>query len=429
MRFIFSYGLALVIIVALGAWLATGVLVTPGNGPGNGEKPVVVALEGEDGGPITDALETTGLVKEEVEHEGVDPAMTIAQREAESTGAGQPPRSVRIETYIMEPMPIEVPIRGRTKASASVSIVPETAGTVREVLVSKGQQVAEGDVLCRLDAGTRMAAVQQALAGLAQAQSALAAAQTAFDTNKELRDKGLAPANSGQPLESQLSAAQAGVAAAEAGVENAQAEWGRLEVKATVSGVVQEPLASVGQMLGPQAPCATVVQLDPMLFVGTVPEGRIQYAKLDLPATVTTVTGLTSEGKVSYIASVADAATRSFPVEIEVPNPNGAILDGLTASAVVNVGTAPAHLLPQSVLTLDDDGVLGVRAVEDNKVVFYPVTILSDSREGVFVAGLPPKVDIITVGQEYVQSGQLVEAAYGPADAAEGTAAKGGTHS
>ena len=75
----------------------------------------------------------------------------------------------------------------------------------------------------------------------------------------------------------------------------------------------------------------------------------------------------------------------------------------------VNVGTAPAHLLPQSVLTLDDEGVLGVRAVEDSKVAFYPVTILKDTREGVWVTGLPPKVDVITVGQEFVQAGQTVD--------------------
>ena len=67
----------------------------------------------------------------------------------------------------------------------------------------------------------------------------------------------------------------------------------------------------------------------------------------------------------------------------------------------------PCHLLPQSVLTLDDEGVLGVRAVEDgSKVAFHPVTIIKDTREGIWVSGLPLKIDVITVGQEYVQPGQ-----------------------
>lgn len=416
MQFIFSYGLAIVIVLVLGVWLATGMLVTPGNGPGNGETPVVVALEGEDGGPVTQALKSTGLVKpqDEAHHEGPDPTLTIAEREAESTGQGAPARSVRVATYTMQAMAIEVPLRGRTKAKSIVSIMPETAGTVQQVKVEKGQTVAAGDLLCVLDQGTRAAAVAQAEAALAQAQSALIAAQTAYNSNKELRDKGLAPANSGQSLESQLSAAQAGVAAAQSGLDNARAELDRTEVVASVGGVIQDPLATVGSMLGPQAPCATIVQLDPMLFIGTVPEARIQYAKLGLPATIKTLTGKTVEGKVSYIASVADEATRSFDVEIEFPNPNGQVLSGVTASAIVNVGTAPAHLLPQSVLTLDDEGVLGVRAVEDSIVGFYPVTIMSDTRDGIWVTGLPPKVDVITVGQEYVQPGQVVNAGYAP---------------
>jgi multidrug efflux system membrane fusion protein len=85
---------------------------------------------------------------------------------------------------------------------------------------------------------------------------------------------------------------------------------------------------------------------------------------------------------------------------------------------VVNLGTAPAHLLPQSVLTLNDEGVLGIRAVENDIVAFYAVTILRDTREGVWVAGLPNRVDIITVGQEYVTAGQRVHATNVTAEAA-----------
>ena len=80
MRFLFSYGLALVIILVLGAWLATGTLVVPGQGPGKGEMTVVEAIDGEDGGPVTTALRSTGLLKAEEHHEGPDPVLTIAQR-------------------------------------------------------------------------------------------------------------------------------------------------------------------------------------------------------------------------------------------------------------------------------------------------------------------------------------------------------------
>lgn len=385
MRAVLSYGIAGMIVLALAAWLVTGTFVAGGNGPGNGERPIIALVSGDD----------TATAHHEAG--GVDPHLTIAEREAQVAEGQTPLPSVRTVTYAMQPMAIEVPLRGRTRAKAAVKVMPETAGIVQAVHVEKGQAVAAGDLICTLDQGTRAAAV-------AQAEAALAQAQQDYDTNAALRAKGLQPANSAGAMEVALKAAQTGL-------DNARAELARTEVRSQVAGVVQDPLAQVGDMLGAGTPCATVVQLDPMLFTAAVTEARIGYARLGLPATVTTVTGQTAAGKVTYISASADPATRTFAIEIELPNADGRLLDGITAEAVVNVGTAPAHLLPQSVLTLDDEGVLGVRAVgADSKVAFYPVTIMKDTRAGVWVTGLPPRVDVITVGQEFVQAGQAVKA-------------------
>jgi multidrug efflux system membrane fusion protein len=384
MRAVYSYGVAGIILVAGAAWLATGTFVSGGNGPGNGERPIIPALHADAsaGGHHAEGA--------------VDPHLTIAERVAEAGGGSTALQSVRTETYQMQAFKIEVPLRGRTKAKSMATITPETSGVVTAVNVTKGQTVAVGDVLCTLDQGTRAAAVATAQAGLAQAQAD-------FDTNKSLRDKGLAPANSVNALEAALKAAQSQF-------DQATAEFDRTQVKTTVAGVVQDPVTTVGSMLSPGTPCATVVELDPMLFVGTVPEARIGLAKIGLKAQIETVTGQKIDGEVSYIAPTADEATRSFPVEIQIANADGAVRSGITATAMVAMGTMPAHLLPQSVLTLNDDGVIGIRAVETGEVKFYPVTIVSDSREGVWVTGLPPRVDVITVGQEFVVPGQKVDA-------------------
>ncbi len=417
MRALFSYGAAGVIVLLFAVWLATGTYVAGGHGPGEGERPIIAIFE-ENGGPVTDALTDAGLVAEHHVEEGeIDPHLTIAERVAQVGGEEVQARSVRTQTFTVQPMAIEAPLRGRTQAKTIVQVLPETAGKITEVHVTKGQQVEVGDALCTIDRGVRGGGVEQAEAALAQAKAGLQQAQQEHDTNAELREEGLAPANSAAQFEAQLTAAQAAVASAESALAQAQQEWGRTDVVATIAGVVQDPLATVGSMAGPQTPCATIVELDPMLFVGSVPEARIALARTGLDASVTTITGQTVAGKVTYIGAVADPATRSFPVEIELPNTEGAIRDGLTATAVVNLGTAPAHLLPQSVLTLDDEGVLGVRAVENEVVAFYPVTIIRDTREGVWVTGLPGTIDVITVGQEYVAVGQRVNATNVTADA------------
>jgi membrane fusion protein, multidrug efflux system len=388
MRQIFSYLIALGLIAIIAVWIGSGLIVQGGKGPGKGERPVVSLISSDAEHDVSTEGHNTV--------DGVDPALTIAERNATTTGEDAPARSVRVKSFAITPMPLEVPLRGRTQAKAIVAAIAETTGIVDMVSVTKGQKVAEGDLLCTLDKGARTA-------NLNQATAALARAQLDFDTNAKLRAKGWAANNTAVTFDAALKGAKAQL-------EQAQLELDRTEIRSKIAGVVQSPLAEVGSLLAAGQPCASVTQLDPMVFIGEVPEIRIGLAKLGLPAKITTVSGAVAEGKVSFIASTANDATRSFPVEIEIPNANGKFLAGLTAEASVNLGTVPAHLIPQSVLTLNDEGTLGVRSVSRNKVEFHPITIASDTRDGVWVLGLPPLIDIITVGQEFVKEGQIVNA-------------------
>lgn len=398
MSFLKTYGPALAIVVVITLWMSTGTLVQGGVGPDKGERPVVSLVE-KNGGPITKTLEKTGIVHKPEKKTGVnDPALSIAERNALKTSETGTATSVRIKTFKAQPMPLQVTLRGRTKAKAIVSVTAQASGTVEAVKVEKGQKVKKGDLLCSLDKGTRQAAVNQAKAALDQAQ-------LSYDTNAKLREKGFAAPNTKAQMESAL-------ASAKANLEQAKDALNKTEIDAPISGVVQEPLADVGSTLNNGGTCATIVQLDPMQFIGSIPEARIGLARTGLPVTVTTIDGQTAKGKVTYIASVADESTRTFEVDAEVPNPDGRILDGLTAEAVVHAGTTPAHLLPQSVLTLNDKGELGVRAVENNKVKFYRVEVAKDTRQGVWVLGLPDTLDIITLGQENVSDGETVKASH-----------------
>lgn len=413
MRNWMSYGIALVIIILGGLWMGTGVLVQGGQGPGNGETAIISMVEGDDG-TMSDELASIGLSVPETENgdEEINPELTIAERNAlHNGGENGTLRSVRIETFTAQPFAMQVPLRGRTQAKETVTASAQTQGIVETIHVSKGERVEADQLLCSLDRGTRQARVDQAEASLAQAQASLTQSQADFDTNASLRERGLAATNSARQFEVALTAAESQLTAAESALDDAEAELERTEIRSRVAGIVQDPMTSVGSLLNVGGVCATVVQLDPIVFVGSIPEARIGLARTGLPVHVTTISGETLEGEVTYIASSADDATRSFRVEAEIPNAEGDVRDGLTAEAEVEMGTIPAHLLPQSLLTLDDQGKLGIRAVKDGEVAFYGVTIVSDTREGVWVTGLPTRLDVITLGQENVQAGQKVNAA------------------
>ncbi|MCJ8322939.1 MAG: efflux RND transporter periplasmic adaptor subunit [Rhizobiales bacterium] len=410
MRALKSYGIAAILILSGAFWLSTGLYVEGGNGPVDGELTVVEALE-KDGGPLTDMVAATGLGRtlHQVD-ETNDPALSIrARSDAAKQGDGVK-QSVRTGKFIVQPMPLEVTLRGYTAAKASVKATAQTSDTVRSVDVREGQNVKIGTLICTLDDGTRLASVEQAKAAVSQAEASLKQAQLSYKTNQALLKKKLVSENSAEGKIATLRSAEANVQAAKVALRNREVELENTKIKAPVAGVIQRPLAEVGDQMSRGGSCATIVQLDPMVFVGSVPQARIDLARLGLTAKITTINNKTAVGKVSFVSVSSDPATRSFAIEIEFPNVGGVILDGLTAEAEVNLGNIPAHFIPQSVMTLDNDGNLGVRAVNDNVVAFHSISILKDTNEGAWVTGLPVSVDIIILGQEYVTAGQIVDA-------------------
>ena len=113
----------------------------------------------------------------------------------------------------------------------------------------------------------------------------------------------------------------------------------------------------------------------------------------------------------TFLSRSADPQTRTFLTEIEVPNPDLLIRDGQTAEILIASDGAQAHLVPQSALTLNDEGTLGLRLVNDaDTVEFHEVQIVRDTTEGIWVTGLPAQATVIVVGQEYVVEGVKVDA-------------------
>jgi len=407
-RYIMSYGVALVLILVIGAWLASGTLIEGGKGEGQGERAIIDMIEPDQDGPVRRLFGAIGLIEAGQAEAGTPDAADI-QSAPEIAPEPQPElQTVRYVNFSAKMMPIKVEVRGQTEANATVSVRAETSGIVKQIHVRKGQSVGGGDLLCSLDRGTREARLAQAEAALAQAQASLAREQADFDTNLSLREKGLSPANTARQFEVSLSGAKASVRAAIAALDDIKNELSNTQVRTQIAGVVQDPLASVGDMLATGGICATIVQLDPMLFAGKVAEAKISLVKVGMSALVSTLTGQTVSGKVRFVSASAERQTRSFKVEIELENSSQQLLDGVSAAATIEIGSMPAQLIPQSALTLETDGSIGVRILLDDLVSFRPVQIVGDEAGGVWVAGLPQNVKIITLGQEYVEDGQRV---------------------
>lgn len=289
-------------------------------------------------------------------------------------------------------------LRGRTEASRFLDVRAEVTGLVVSQSQPKGSIVEQGQLLCKLDSGTRQAA-------LAEAKARLAEAAINENTASTLADRGFGSATA-------VTARRAALEAAQAGVDRAAKEIERLSISAPFAGLLEINTAEIGSLLQPGGVCGRIIQLDPIKLVGFVPEQDIQKLKLGAQAGARLIDGTTVTGQVTFLSSSADQTTRTFRVEVEVANKDGNIRDGTTAEIFIAFAGQRAHLLPQSALTLDDSGTLGIRVVENGAAKFLSVTIVRDTANGVWLSGLPESIDVIVVGQEYVTDGRLVTVTY-----------------
>ncbi|WP_171240567.1 efflux RND transporter periplasmic adaptor subunit [Ruegeria sp. HKCCA5491] len=332
-------------------------------------------------------------------------------------------------------------LRGQTKANRQVEVLAETTSTVISEPKRKGTFVESGDLLCELDPGTRPASLAEAMAGkleaesripeaearleeahalVAEAQINLTAAQKLSETGFGSETRRISSQAAMRSAEAGVKTAEAGLEATRAGIEAATAEVAAAEreidrqtIEAPFKGLLESDTAELGSLMQPGSLCATVIQLDPIKLVGFVPEAEVNRVIVGSEASAQLVTGLQVAGRVTFLSRSADETTRTFEVEITVPNPELAIRDGQTADIRISAEGAKAHLLPQSALTLNKEGQVGVRSVGQGDVAdFFPVELLRDTSEGVWVGGLPETVDIIVVGQEFVTSGVSVKPTY-----------------
>lgn len=329
-------------------------------------------------------------------------------------------------------------VRGRTEAARQVDVRAETSGLIVSEPLRKGSLVAAGDTLCRIDAGTRDAQLAEAEAALAEAragtpvararvieaEAALAEARINDNAASKLSQGGFASDTrvaatraAVSAAEANLESARSGLEAAHAAVEAARAaityvekDIERLAITAPFGGLLETDTAELGALMQAGSDCATVIQLDPMKLVGFISEAQVERVAPGAEAEARLVSGRTVAGRVTFLSRSADAQTRTFRVEIEVPNADLALRDGQTVEIAIAAEGETAHLIPASALTLDDSGRLGVRVVARDDpagpvAAFAPVTLLRDTLDGIFVSGLPEAAEIIVVGQEYVTDG------------------------
>ena len=312
--------------------------------------------------------------------------------------AAAPLASVRVAESTAEARARRVVLRGRTEPNRQVVLKAETMGRVAAINATRGDPVTEGQAIIELAEDDRPARLTEARALLTQRE-------IEFRASRTLSERGFRADN-------QHAVARAQLDAARAMVTRMEIELRRIRIRAPFAGTLEDRRVELGDYLKEGDAIATLVDLDPVIVVAHLTETDRGLVRLGQSGEAQLATGQKIEVRVRYLAANAAPATRTFRVELVAANPNRAVIGGITAEILLEVERVAAHRITPALLSLDERGVLGVKTVDgEDRVVFHPVRILEDGPEGMWVEGLPDRIRLITVGQEFVRPGQTVRPA------------------
>ncbi|MCX7558395.1 efflux RND transporter periplasmic adaptor subunit [Sulfitobacter sp. F26204] len=316
-------------------------------------------------------------------------ASSVARREDPA------PVSVAVTNSVADTVTQYYQAEGQALPDRDTKLRAEISGDIAEVLVVKGQDVKAGSVIARFDPTNNEADAKRAAEELARVQRE-------FDNAEKLLERGVATADRVVQARAALASAQAQVIAV---AQSAKA----LTITAPFDGRIETLDLDAGEFVSSGAEVGRLVDITPLTVAIQVPQQSLTRLAVGQTAKVKFITGEEREGTVTFVGSAAASETRTFLAEIEVANEDGAIPAGISAEVVIPTGEVVAHFLTASIVSLDTSGTLGVKTVNADKVVeFFPIEIVRAQIDGLWVTGLPETVDVITVGQGYVNDGETV---------------------
>lgn len=313
-----------------------------------------------------------------------------------------PANALRVETAVLQPSPavVNISIPGEVTGSRDVVLSAALGGFVEARRAEAGDVVRQGQVLALVDHSTYAAGLDLAEAQLAQVQAERARLDKMGDF----------------VTDQQLVSADTQVKQAQAQRDQAAIRKSRSVIKAPFSGTVASINAEPGSVTNPGTPIARMVKLDPIKVTLSVPDRDVVSLRKGMPVKVTTAaTSKVFEGTITHIGAAADLSTRTFMVEAELPNPDGALLPGMIAR--INA----QHDLGESTLIVPQDWIVtnsagqGMFVEKGGVAEWHPVELGAILRDQVVVeSGVAPGDHIVINGHRtLVQGDPLIIARQG----------------
>lgn len=339
---------------------------------------------------------------------------------------GRQPMAVELAAAHKSTISQQVTVVGNLIGEATVSVVPRTAGRLQTISVKLGDRVTRGTKIAQIEDFDIVEQVKQAEAAeqvsaatIRQREADLKRAETTLDRSKSLFERQLLPR---QTLDDNESSYQASVAQLDlARAQNAQSKARLDELKITlgntiitspVTGFVSKRAVDPGAFVGQNAPIVEVVDVSVVRLVANIVEKDLRQLKTGDAGhvEVDAYPGEEFIGRIARISPILDPATRTAPIEIEIPNPTARLRPGMYARVRITVDTKKEALVVPITAMVDLGGRRGVfTPLPDNTAAFRVVQVGVETGEAAEVlAGLDEGDRVITTGAAALRDGDRI---------------------
>jgi multidrug efflux system membrane fusion protein len=355
---------------------------------------------------------------------------------------------IKVETkiFIAEQIDESITLQGQTIYNKKIDVKSEITGNITSIKFNRGDKVKKNDKLLNISIKNRkeiLASISKDIDRLnkeliineknrdnllSKNSELIKLYNIEYMSAKQLIDKGLSSksklslasfnltnAKSDQidinlKYESQVSNLESQIASYKSQLKQINLDIESTSINAPFDGIITKKNIEISDYVNPGSILLTIVNLNPIKVQGYLSEFDVNKVNLNTKAFIENSNGIKKIGEITFISPSAETSTRTFEIEIEADNSDLSFKSGITASINIEGSELLAHKIPPSILTLQDDGTIGVKGLDtNNKVIFYPIQTVKDTVDGMWVSGLPEEANLIISGQEYVTIDQLIE--------------------
>ena len=352
-----------------------------------------------------------------------------------------------VETKVFKANLIDqsIELQGQTIHNKKIDVKSETSGNISEINFSRGDKVNKNLSLVLIsmdDRKEKLLSAQKDLERLSkelilneknrdnllrQNIEKIKLYEIEYASAKQLIDKGLSSksklslasfnlANAEADredikikFESTLANLEAQITNVKSLLKNIKLDIAKTNISAPFDGIISEKMVEETEFISVGTPLFTIIDLDPIKIEGYLSEFDVNKVSVGTNAIIEDSNGIKKNGTITFISPSAEISTRTFEITIEANNKDLTYKSGITTKIIIKGSELKAHKIPPSILTLLDDGTVGVKAVnKENNVVFYPTKTIKDTIDGMWVSGLPETVNLIISGQEYISIGEKI---------------------